>query len=124
MTTDSSWNRPIARWRQAGRVFLWRYPGAPFDYRGWHLTADEPGGVSLSELLSLLENAAPYDGRTVRLSPPTADVLSVPNYQHGAAAWTAPAAWALSRSSSSTTESVWEREEHRLSLTLTHDGLT
>ncbi len=40
MPTDAPWNRPIARWRQAGAIFLWRYEENVRNDPGWHLTAD------------------------------------------------------------------------------------
>ena len=70
----------VERWRQRGRVFLWRYRGRPRNYPGWHFTADPQGNASFRELLDLMI-ASPYSSeRVLSVTPPTKQVLSVPNY--------------------------------------------
>lgn len=76
-------------WQQAGRVWLWRYPGAARNFPGWHLTADADGAASLCALLDTFASDAAPAFRTVRVSPLTPRILSVPN--NGDAACQAPA---------------------------------
>ena len=69
----------VNAWKQAGRVYLWRYVEEDRDYPGWHLAVDALGLASLCDLLK--RAAAATDAslyRTVRIQPPPAPVLSVP----------------------------------------------
>jgi hypothetical protein len=79
-----------SRWKQAGRVSLWRYTEHERNFRGWHLNGDQAGCASLVQLLKLLV----LDGlghRTIEVTPPTDAQLRVPNNWRGQAAWVAPA---------------------------------
>lgn len=80
----------MSAWVQRGRIFLWRYPEGPSGYSGGHLTADGPGCKSFDELLTKFVETPRSRRATVRITPPTVDVLSVPNCQRGAARWAAP----------------------------------
>lgn len=69
----------VNAWKQAGRVYLWRYVEEDRHFPGWHLAVDALGLASLCDLLK--RAAAATDAslyRTVRIEPPPAPVLSVP----------------------------------------------
>ncbi|NNJ26102.1 hypothetical protein [Alienimonas chondri] len=127
MSTDAHgyrWDRPIALWRQRGTVFLWRYQDNAENYPGWHCTADAEGCESLLRLFAVLRTAEPGDGRTVRLTSPTAAVLSVPNNRGGAARWFAPAKWTLERASTAGPgDCRFETDDDRLRLVVSDDTL-
>lgn len=67
-------------WQQEGRLFVWRYPNARRGWSGWHFTGDPAGCRSIRNLLDRM-----YGGdichRSLKLSPVTQAILSVPNYQ-------------------------------------------
>jgi hypothetical protein len=65
--------------KHSGVVVLWRYTDNDRNYRGWHLTADGAGCVSLLALLDAFAADRVAGSRTVRISRPTASVLAVPN---------------------------------------------
>ena len=78
-----------SRWRQAGRIPLWRYTEHERNFWGWHLNADRDGCDSLLKLVDMLS----LDGtghRTVEITAPTEAQLSVPNNWRGQAPWVAP----------------------------------
>lgn len=80
----------VTRWRQRGRVYLWRYKENTRNYPGWHMTADHEACTSLVELIDAMQVARWPSNATVAVSPPTDDILLVPNNRGGAARWTAP----------------------------------
>jgi len=71
--------KSINTWAQGGRIYLWRYLENTRNYPGWHLAFDREGGISLLGLLSLMKTTIENSNRTITLSPPTADVLAIPN---------------------------------------------
>ena len=75
----------VQKWRQRGRIFLWRYHEGRTNYPGWHLTADEVGSQSLLDLLELFQAARWSCQMLVRTTVPDASVLRVPNNRGGAA---------------------------------------
>ncbi len=71
----------LNEWKQTGTIFLWSYRENTRNFPGWHWAFDDPGLRSLIDLLGRLL-AGPADAplaRTVRITPPTERVLSVPN---------------------------------------------
>jgi hypothetical protein len=44
----------VARWKQQGRVYLWRYKENRKNYPGWHFTADAVACNALLELFELM----------------------------------------------------------------------
>lgn len=79
----------VTKWKQQGVICLWRYQDNTKNYPGWHCTADRLGCNSILELLRLMKTAECPVRRTVRVSPPSADVLGVPNNRR--ARWKAAA---------------------------------
>ena len=77
----------VSRWKQQGRVFLWRYVENTRNYPGWHLTADAVGARSLLELTSLMRAASWPSRTTIDLTRPTEAILKVPNNRDGEARW-------------------------------------
>lgn len=91
------------RWRQTGRISLWRYLENERNYPGWHLNADAAGCRSLLMLLDAL--ATDGDGsRVIAITAPTRAELAVPNNRRGRAAWVAPEKLRLTFS---TTDDRW-----------------
>ncbi|WP_454831444.1 hypothetical protein [Pseudoxanthomonas wuyuanensis] len=76
-------------WKQKGVISLWRYAEFQKSYGGWHLSADDAGAHSLLQLLKELQSA-PESHRTVAITPPSKQLIKVPNYQQGRAVWMAP----------------------------------
>jgi hypothetical protein len=69
----------IYRWQQEGTISLWHYRVNTRSFRGWHLSADDAGCRSLLSLVDALVAAPPGTMRTVRLTAPSTQLLSVPN---------------------------------------------
>lgn len=76
-------------WKQKGVISLWRYTEFQKSFGGWHLSADDAGVHSLLQLIGALQSA-PDSHRTVTITPPSKNLLKVPNYQQGRASWVAP----------------------------------
>ena len=77
----------------SGSISLWRYRENVRNYPGWHLSADRRGGESLHALLLALRSTSGH--RTVPITRPTAEVLSVPNNKNGTAKWIAVDKWRI-----------------------------
>ena len=69
----------IKKWKQSGNVYIWRYQDNPKNYPGWHLSANNAGCMSISELLRAFIDSPPETNRTVQLSVPTEKQFCVPN---------------------------------------------
>ena len=93
--------------KQTGVISLWRYTEFRKNFGGWHLSADDAGIQSLLQLLNVLQSA-PESHRTVAITPPSMQLLKVPNFQQGRAKWVAPAKLQLRVSSAPET---WEFPE-------------
>ena len=65
----------------AGAVYLWTYVESSRSYEGWHLTADAAGCQSL---LAAIDALATTGSMAIPTLPPTAAILSVPNYRRSA----------------------------------------
>ncbi len=71
---------PIHKWKQIGKLYLWRYKHAlSRNYPGWHLTADKAGCENLTALLDALAQASSASNRTLAITRPTDAILSVAN---------------------------------------------
>ena len=81
-TTDTMprMTSPVHSWKQAGRVFVWRYPPhKKKKRRGWHFTCEDAACDSLVELISAMRAEAEPSRRSIALSPVTPAVWAVPN---------------------------------------------
>ena len=67
------------RWRQRGTISLWRYLDNTRSFPGWHFSADDAGCASMLALLDALFLDPEGTTRTLQLTAPSAEVLSVPN---------------------------------------------
>jgi hypothetical protein len=93
-------------WKQRGIVSLWRYTENTRNYPGWHLTADAAGVASLLDLCSRLGGGVEGTGaRTVSISRPSTEVLSVSNNKNACAKWIAPPKWRIQYAPD--TEDAW-----------------
>ena len=77
----------VAKWRAAGKTYLWRYLDNEKNYPGWHLTADSPSCAALDRLFGLMATAKYSAQARISIIPPTEAQLRVPNNQGGRARW-------------------------------------
>jgi hypothetical protein len=66
-------------WKQAGRLFFWRFTENTRNFPGWHFMVDRAASTSIAALLRSMAQSESPCYRTVVVSLPTAEVLSVPN---------------------------------------------
>ena len=69
----------VDSWKQAGRLFFWRFTENTRNYPGWHFMVDRAASTSIAALLRSMAQSESPCSRTVVVSLPTTDVLSVPN---------------------------------------------
>jgi hypothetical protein len=69
----------IEKWRQAGRLFLWRYGKRAVNKHGWQIAADVPGSANLAELIGLIGAAQHPVRRTLIITPPSLAMTQIPN---------------------------------------------
>ncbi len=81
----------VDKWKQEGRLYLWRYTENTRNYPGWHLTADDACCHSLADLIERMLSARWSSQKPLVLTPPTKEVLRVPNNRGGEARWKSPA---------------------------------
>lgn len=79
----------VNKWKQEGRLYLWRYIENTRNYPGWHLTADDTCCHSLVDLIERMLTARWSSHKSLVVTPPTKEVLSVPNNRGGEAGWKA-----------------------------------
>ena len=72
-------HRDVITWKQAGRLFFWRFTENTRDFPGWHFMVDPAAGKSIAALLRSMAQSTSACSRTVVVSLPTTEVLSVPN---------------------------------------------
>lgn len=88
-------DRLVEKFKQAGRLYLWRYLEGARNFPGWHLSADETAAHNLAALVDLMA-AAPFSSeKLLVVTAPTPAVLRVPNNRGGRARWEAPSALLL-----------------------------
>jgi len=97
----------IRDWRSAGKLYLWRYPGNPRQYSGWHCTADKSGGEALLELLGAFGAEESIVSRVLPLAVPTREILEVPNFEGGRAPCAAHTQWRISFHPGATDARLW-----------------
>jgi len=66
-------------WKQAGRLFFWRFTENTRNFPGWHFMVDRAASTSVATLLRSMSKSASVCSRTIVVSLPTTEVLSVPN---------------------------------------------
>jgi hypothetical protein len=84
------------RWKQRGRIYLWRYLENQRNYPDWHLSLDSAALASLGALFRFLNEDQTRCHRIFAISPPVAEILHVPNNRDGKARYTSPAKLRLS----------------------------
>lgn len=70
----------VNRWKQMGRIFLWRYPRHRKKHEGWHFTAEEIACDQLIILIDAMRKASGETHRTIALTHPDPAIWSVPNF--------------------------------------------
>lgn len=71
---------PVNAWKQAGRVYLWRYPPHLKKRQGWHFTAEDDACDSLVQLVEAMRSVAEIRRRTIAITEPTQPIWGVPNF--------------------------------------------
>jgi hypothetical protein len=69
----------VDSWKQAGRLFFWRFTENTRNYPGWHFMVDRAASTSIAALLRSMAQSESPCSRTVVVSLPTTDVLGVSN---------------------------------------------
>lgn len=69
----------VDNWKQSGRLFFWRFTENTRNFPGWHFMVDHAASNSVAVLLRAMAQSESPCSRTVVVSLPTAEVLSVPN---------------------------------------------
>jgi hypothetical protein len=66
-------------WKQTGRLFFWRFTENTRNFPGWHFMVDRAASISIAALLRSMSKSASSCSRTIVVSLPTTEVLSIPN---------------------------------------------
>lgn len=69
----------VDSWKQAGRLFFWRFTENNRNFPGWHFMVDRDASTSIAALLRSMSQSQSACSRSVVVSLPTAEVLSIPN---------------------------------------------
>lgn len=69
----------VDSWTQAGRLFFWRFTQNTRNFPGWHFMVDRAASTSIAALLRSMAQSASLCSRTIVVSLPTAEVLTIPN---------------------------------------------
>lgn len=69
----------VASWKQAGRLFFWRFTENTRNFPGWHFMVDRAASTSIAALFRSMAQSASLCSRTIVVSLPTPEVLSFPN---------------------------------------------
>lgn len=80
----------VDKWRQQGHIYLWKYLVNTRNYPGWHLTANETFYHSFSELIKRMKAAQFNCQKSLKVTSPTKEILSIPSNRVGEAEWEAP----------------------------------
>ena len=80
----------VDKWKQQGRLYLWRYIENARNYPGLHLTADDACCHSLADLIERMLSARWSSQKSLVVTPPTKEVLSVPQNRGGEAGCKSP----------------------------------
>jgi hypothetical protein len=71
---------PVNAWKQAGHVYLWRYPPHRTKRQGWHFTAEDEACDGLIHLVEAMRSVAEERWRTIAITKATQPIWAVPNY--------------------------------------------
>ena len=69
----------LNQYKQSGNLYLWEYANNTKNYPGFHMAFDNIGASSFSSFLNYLVNSNPGDFRTLNLTEPNDQILSIPN---------------------------------------------
>ena len=70
-------NPLVNRWRQRGKIYLWRFDDEVRKYPGWNFTADDDGCTSLLQLFDTMVNDERSASVEIALSKPSADIQAL-----------------------------------------------
>ena len=70
----------VHAWKQAGKVFVWRYPPHQKKHKGWHFTCQDAACDNLTQLIEAMRTEAQPSRRSITLSRATSDIWCVPNF--------------------------------------------
>jgi hypothetical protein len=106
----------VNKWKQHGKVYLWRYRQPSPNWAGWHMTADDPGCESVLDLLARMKTAQWPSQQSLAIEKPTQAVLAVPNYRDET--WSAPQRWKLKFSKGQVADDFWSLAQADSEVTL------
>lgn len=69
----------VHNWKQAGRLFFWRFTENTRNFPGWHFMVDRAASTSIAVLLRSMSKSPSPCSRTIVVSLPTVEVLGIPN---------------------------------------------
>jgi hypothetical protein len=72
----------VERWRQRGRIYLWRCHQETRNFPGMNLVSDLEGATSAIELLDLMSAAVWSSSRSIQIAVPTELVIAFPGHSH------------------------------------------
>jgi hypothetical protein len=81
----------VARWKQSGCVYCWRFVDNASNYPGWNVTADRDGCNSMLHLFNLMASAMHPSSQCVRLTRPSPGIAAGPGNRGGQARWSSGA---------------------------------
>lgn len=66
----------VDRWKQSGRLFVWRWSDESRNYPGWNVTADRSGAESLRQLFALMQRAEWSSQRALKVTNPVPGLVA------------------------------------------------
>jgi hypothetical protein len=109
----------VDKWKQEGRVYLWRYLQNTRNYPGWHLSADQAFGRRFGDLIQIMLNSPYNSQKALTITAPTKEILSVPNNQGGRSAWESPKSFVIKHQKAENFNDLANLEESSETVVLT-----
>jgi hypothetical protein len=75
----------VEKWKQDGKLYVWKYRDASPNYSGWHMSADSKGCETLLDLLDRMLSAKWPSKKNLIITRPGKTELAAPNVRGGAA---------------------------------------
>jgi hypothetical protein len=112
----------VNKWTQKGQVYLWQYVENTRNYPGWHLTADETFRRSFADLIRRMLAAGYNCQKSLNVTSPAKEILSVPNNQGGRAKWKSPKVLVLKLQKDKIRDDYFSLEDSENTVILTTGG--
>lgn len=101
----------VDKWRQEGHLYVWKYKENVRNYSGWNLTADNVCCRSFADLIERMLSARWSSQKVLNVSPPSMNVLRVPNNHGGKARWESAQSFVLKHPKDKVPEDFFSLEE-------------